>query len=569
VSLSNESLKMMQVNKIINSKSAGDLKRHGVLMILCLLLSNSQDANSEIVFSGQRNIPIPTSFDGTYIDISREVFGSPSIQGWDLNPIFGGLYIFNSPSFQPLRSGNGNEDPIIRLASTTVIGSDNLGFSSGWGSSGPEVGLGHLGSGSPQFADGESGYLGFKLVSSQADTVYGWMQVVLTENGDGVIQSWAYDDSGVAIRAGANGLSAQRVVTGVQETPTSAAAAGDSILLASGGKVTFDDGATGGSFSGIIEGAGEIQIAGTGGLRLSGTNAFTGTATVQENSKLIVADSRNLGSASVALGNSSALVFESLATNNGGTNIFSNTISLNGGGGVLENNGTGTVEVTGAVTGSGALTKDGSGDLTLSGSNTYTGNTVINTGKLVVNGSIAASALTVVRDGASIGGSGSVGAMTLSSGGQLAPGNSPGLLTSGDLTLDPGSIFSWEIDPTATQTRGTGYDAMNVTGTLSGSGAIFRIVVDDYSDSFWGVDHSWTDIFTDGSEAISWTGFFEGGFQYYDSNGNPVASPSPSTGTFSFSGPSTFRYSAVAVPEPTSALIGLLIASGLLHRRRN
>ncbi|NQX02996.1 hypothetical protein HQ447_20240, partial [bacterium] len=339
------------------------------------LLGAAATSPAGILFSGQQNIAISKDFDGVYIkvDLTQPTHVVSDVGDWDLNPFFGGIGIANSPTFQPIRSGAGNEDTIIRMAATSVIdGTATFTADLGWGCSGADDESGHLGRGALQFADGKAGYLGFQLDPGGSVPLYGWMRVVLTANGNGVIQSWAYDDSGAAILAGSNGQSGQRVVTGVQDTPTSAATAGDSILLAAGGKVTFNDGATGGSFTGTIDGAGEIQIAGSGGLRLSGANAFTGTAAVQENSKLIVAESTNLGSASVALGNSSALVFESSAANNGVANTFSNAISLDGSGGVLENSGTGTVEVAGAVAGSGALTKAGSGNLTLSGTNTYT-----------------------------------------------------------------------------------------------------------------------------------------------------------------------------------------------------
>lgn len=479
------------------------------------LLGTTPISQAEILFSGRQDISIPQNFDGVYIkvDLPQPTHVVSNAGDWHLNPFFGGIGIANTPAFQPVRSGTGNEDSIIRMDATSVIGgSATFAADLDWGGSGAEDESGHLGSGILQFADGKAGYLGFRLDSGGGVPLYGWMRVVLTANGNGVIQSWAYDDSGASILAGATGQSGQRVLTGVQGAPTSAATAGDSILLASGGRITFNDGATGGSFSGTIEGAGEIQIAGTGGLRLSGANAFTGTAAVQENSKLIVADNTNLGSASVALGNSSALVFESSAANNGGSNTFSNTISLAGGNGVLENTGAGTVVVTGAVVGSGQLTtKAGSGNLTLSGTNTYTGATNVSDGKLTISSTGTINSTSGVTIGAgefnynsstaltqnvsfsgtggTLSGSGTITShVNVTEANTLGIGNSPGTMNF-DSGLTIGGTYSFEL------VGGTSSaDLGNVTGNLNLGGILDLVQLGTYTygDKFTLLSYSGT-----------------------------------------------------------------------------
>ena len=545
-----------------------------------LLLGTVGSSPAEILFSGQQNIAIPTNFDGVYIkvDLSQPTYVVSSSGGWDLNPFFGGSGIANSLKFQPVRSGTGSEDTIIRLAATSVI-DGNATFASGWGGSGADDESGHLGGGALQFADGKAGYLGFQLDTGAVSPLYGWMRVVLTANGNGVIQSWAYDNSGAAILAGANGESGQQVVTGIQATPTSAATAGDSILLTSDGKVTFDDGADGGSFSGTIEGAGEIQIAGTGGLRLSGANAFTGAATVQDNSRLIVADSTNLGSASVALGDASALVFESSASNDGVTNTFSNSISLNGSGGVLKNTGTGTVEVTGAVVGSGALTKDGGGNLTLSGINTYSGITSVSEGKLTIAsaGSINTTSgvsigtgefnynsnTTLTQNvsfsgvGGTLSGSGTIGTFVyITESNTLSIGNSPGTMNfDDDLTID--GTYSYEL------VGGTSSaDLGNVTGNLTLGGTLDIVQLGTYTigDKFTLLSYggSLTGIFTGlVDEAIFITA---GNFWMINYNDT----------TAGLNGGTQAKFITItAIPEPSAAaLLGLGIVVLLTRRRR-
>lgn len=552
----------MRVRASTFFRSAFAAKRHLVLLGLSLLLLRPDAALSEIVFSGDRNIAIPTNFDGVYINIGNGQFGSSPVSGWDLNPFFGGLFIANSPNFQPARIGDYCEDAIIRLAATSVI-DGNLTYSSDWGGSGAEGGQGHLGSGPLQFADGKSGYFGFKLVSEDADPLYGWMQVVLTENGangaNGRIQSWAYENSGGSILAGASGQNNQRVVSSVQ-APVNAGNAGDAILLAATGKITFQESGQQGSFSGKIEGDGEIEVAGTGGLRLTGSNPFSGTASVLEGSKLTVTKNENIGSAEVKLGASAAWVFDSSAAYNGDVNTFANKITLDQGNATLSNIGDGVVEIAGAIDGSGSLVKDGTGDMKITGNNTYTGNTTINDGKLVVNGNISTSLLTSVNDGAALGGAGAVGALTVYEGAMLTPGNSPGNLTvNGDMTI--AGEYIWELASLSTDGRGTNYDTVTVTvGNVLITGATLSLNLGGNAPSqvaFWQTEQVWEGIINN-TGAGTLTGSFEPidnsewlslGYFWTEQSGNDV----------------NLRWTVI--PEPSAAILAGLAAIGLLSRR--
>jgi len=71
-----------------------------------------------------------------------------------------------------------------------------------------------------------------------------------------------------------------------------------------------------------------------------------------------------------------------------------------------------------------------------------------------------------VNSGGSLGGSGTVGAVTLANGSFLKPGNSPGLLTASSATWAAGSTYQWEID-NATGVAGTNWDLFSVTGALN------------------------------------------------------------------------------------------------------
>ncbi|MGL6244350.1 autotransporter domain-containing protein [Pseudomonas sp.] len=100
------------------------------------------------------------------------------------------------------------------------------------------------------------------------------------------------------------------------------------------------------------------------------------------------------------------------------------------------------------ISGHGGLTKQGIGTLVLTGANTYAGPTLVNQGRLAINGSLL-SAVTVNESGI-LGGNGRISALTAKSGGTVAPGNSIGTLqVAGDVVFEPGSTYAVELSPTS------------------------------------------------------------------------------------------------------------------------
>jgi fibronectin-binding autotransporter adhesin len=221
------------------------------------------------------------------------------------------------------------------------------------------------------------------------------------------------------------------------------------------------------TYGGIAAGSGSLTKISAGTLILSGANTYSGATTISAGVLSIGADN-NLGTAP---GSPTA----GQLTFGGGTLATTATFSLNANRGIAFSS-TGTIDVAssttlgygGIATGSGGFTKSNTGTLTLSGVNTYTGTMTISAGTVMVNGSQSSSSVSL--NGGTLGGTGTVGAISsTSSGGTASPGSGSGILNSGNVNLSSGSSsFSIELNGL---TVGTGYDQLNVTGTVNLTGA--------------------------------------------------------------------------------------------------
>jgi subtilase-type serine protease len=118
------------------------------------------------------------------------------------------------------------------------------------------------------------------------------------------------------------------------------------------------------------------------------------------------------------------------------------------------------------ISGHGGLTKQGIGTLVLTGANTYAGPTLVNQGRLAINGSLASTV--TVNDSGILGGNGRIGGLTAKRGGTVAPGNSIGTLqVAGDVTFEPGSTYAVELSPTSSDQIVTGGKAVIDGATVS------------------------------------------------------------------------------------------------------
>ena len=156
------------------------------------------------------------------------------------------------------------------------------------------------------------------------------------------------------------------------------------------------------------------------------------------------------------------------------TSTINGTVMLDPGGHIL-NVGSGATTsgvqdlvinaVIGETSSGGALQKEGAGRMRLAANNSYTGTTTVNAGTLQVDGSQGQSAVTV--NSGTLQGSGTVGAVSLTSASAtVSPGASPGILNSGSFGGGSGTV---RIELNGT-TPGTGYDQLNVSGSVNLSG---------------------------------------------------------------------------------------------------
>ena len=370
------------------------------------------------------------------------------------------------------------------------------------------------------------------------------------------------------------------------------------------------------TFSGVIsnDGGNGARFITTGDIVLTGINTYTGVTEFRGDRALVVSQigdstvAGNLGAGSVVrFGSTNSATKSNLRyvgsgeTNNRSLELNGTTgdVSIEQGGtgllrfsGAISTTGTGskTLFLTGSTSGSGQLdgnladnatvgvlsvTKTGSGTWNLTGANTYTGATTVSAGTLLINGSSVSSVS--VASGGVLGGSGTIaGSVNVAAGGVLAPGNSPGILSTGNLTL-AGSLAAQlgKTAPSGQPIAGTDYDQVNVTGSVTLTGGdlslsilsgvqtndLYFIILNDSNDPiatiFASLNGAATDLsqgayFSSGGQAflISYTADSVGGTF---TGGNDVA--------------------LLAVPEPSTwALLGLgfgaLVWRSGLRRRK-
>lgn len=310
-----------------------------------------------------------------------------------------------------------------------------------------------------------------------------------------------------------SGTTGGGTITGLSSTltlssPLAMSGIGNKTLaLASSGSNT-----SGINFNGLlsnVNGVLSLRFNGSGNATFSlgnQSNSFSGSVTMDGNTAsrtytLVVEKIGNSGStsslgsnATIHIGNSTSSAAYNILRYTGTGETSDKIINLSGtiGGAGLVNSGSGLLKFTSSLTatGSGAKTlyldpetadieiagsivnssggstsvkKSQTSTLILSSANSYTGTTTVNSGKLLVTGSLGDTATTIDATG-SLGGTGSIAGLVTCHG-IFAPGVSAGTLTlSAGLTFTPTSTLNYDL--------GTISDKASITGNLTLDGTV-------------------------------------------------------------------------------------------------
>lgn len=196
------------------------------------------------------------------------------------------------------------------------------------------------------------------------------------------------------------------------------------------------------SITSAISGTGNLIKGDTGTLTLGGVNSYSGMTNIN-------AGTLSSGAADVIPNNSAVTVAsganwnlnnfnETVGSIAGEGNIALGSAALTAGG-----NNTSTT-FSGVISGTGSLTKEGTGTLTLSGVNTYSGETNINAGTVILTGSITSN--TNIANAATLQGGGTITG-TLSNAGNITPSytNIPTNLTVIGNYIGQGGTFNTNV----------------------------------------------------------------------------------------------------------------------------
>ena len=209
--------------------------------------------------------------------------------------------------------------------------------------------------------------------------------------------------------------------------------------------------------------ASSITKTGDGVLTLSGANTYTGATNIQAGS--IIAGAINTLPATTPLTISSGATLQ-MNGNSQTVASLSGAGSVALGSGILTTGGSGvSTEFSGIISGSGGLVKNGVGAFIVSGANTYSGETAINSGSLILTGSTTSN--TSIAASANLQGSGVINGNVINSG-SITPsfnGAPTNLTINGNYIGNGGNFVGGVYAPASAPVS----DTLTVTGNASGT----------------------------------------------------------------------------------------------------
>jgi autotransporter-associated beta strand protein len=512
------------------NKSAGNNAAAGALIIgdgvgtdRVLLLSSNQISDSAAITINTSGVLALNGHD--------ETIGPLTMSGAALVDSGGGTLTLNGDVTRPVEPGT----PFSTIAGRLSLGGTNRAFiiNTNFGLTAMEIsavisdgsataGLTKSGAG-PLVLSGSNTYSGPSVIAAGILTVS-------NATGLGAIDGGTTVSNGATLGLAGGILVNESVValagklesfTGTNQlTGTILLGASDSTVRVDSGKLKLFSAVAG--VGGVLkDGAGDLEFAGL-------PNTYSGTTTVSAGTLLL-----NKAPGSIAIpgpliisGTVRSLTNEQITNNapvainssglldlNGFTETIGSLAGPNGAsvalsnGSLIAGGNDDSTAFAGAISGSGAsLTKLGFGTMTLAGNNSYSGATFASQGTLLINGVQPFSPISL--NGGTLGGTGTVATILVSSGSTVSPGASPGILNSSNFTFSSGiATFSIELNGT---TPGTGYDQLNVTGTVALNGLTLNVSL-GFTPA---LGDSFTIINNDGSDQIIGTfgGLPEGKF---------------------------------------------------------
>ncbi|PJG50252.1 autotransporter domain-containing protein, partial [Bradyrhizobium forestalis] len=248
--------------------------------------------------------------------------------------------------------------------------------------------------------------------------------------------------------------------------------------FANSGSVTGGNGGAAGGGQGIAgnPGVGGAGIVGSG-LTIINSGTITGG---------LAGDGVTRADAITFTGGTNVLELQAGSTITGNVVAFSAADTLRLGGSSNASFDVSQIGGSAQYQGFGVFDKTGASTWTLTGTNAAALLWAIDAGTLMVNGTMSSASMTV-NSGGALGGIGTVGSVTVASGGTFAPGSgTPGstMTVSGNLAFQSGAFYLVQVNPSTTSSAVTG------TATLTGGSVQAVFASGSYVTRSYGILHA-------------------------------------------------------------------------------